>query len=70
VRHSHGKTQPKQPRGNIVLVVHGGAGTILNTKAGKKDNFGVVERDPKFGTVEAVALDKQGNPAAATSTGA
>jgi beta-aspartyl-peptidase (threonine type) len=28
-----------------------------------------VEKDPKFGTVGAVALDKQGNLAAATSTG-
>jgi hypothetical protein len=30
------KAQLKQPQGNIVLVVHGGAGTILNTKADKK----------------------------------
>lgn len=41
----------------------------LNTKTGKKDNSGVVEKDSKFGTVGAVALDKQGNLAAATSTG-
>ena len=41
----------------------------LNAKAGKKDNSAVVKTDPKFGTVGAVALDKQGNLAAATSTG-
>ena len=41
----------------------------LNTKAGKKDNSGVAGRNSKFGTVGAVALDKQGNLAAATSTG-
>ena len=41
----------------------------LNTKAGKKDNSGVTGKDSKFGTVGAVALDKQGNLAAATSTG-
>lgn len=52
-----------------MLVVHGGAGTILNAKAGKKNNSGIVEKYPKFGTVGAVALDKQGNLAAAASTG-
>lgn len=41
----------------------------MNTKAGEKDNSGVTGKDSKFGTVGAVALDKQGNLAAATSTG-
>ncbi|NSL90376.1 isoaspartyl peptidase/L-asparaginase [Chitinophaga sp. Mgbs1] len=35
----------------------------------KPDKLGVINRDYKFGTVGAVALDKQGNLAAATSTG-
>jgi beta-aspartyl-peptidase (threonine type) len=38
-------------------------------KSRQKNNSGIVEKDPKFGTVGAVALDKQGNLAAATSTG-
>jgi beta-aspartyl-peptidase (threonine type) len=41
----------------------------LNTKAGEKGHSIIVERDSKWGTVGAVALDKQGNLAAATSTG-
>lgn len=41
----------------------------LNTKASEKDHSIIVEKDSKWGTVGAVALDKQGNLAAATSTG-
>ena len=41
----------------------------LHTKTYKKDHSAVAVGDSKFGTVGAVALDKQGNLAAATSTG-